>query len=66
MVDNDSKLDPETQATIAWTICGVNAFCMLCSGLTLDFMALVSYLRAHIRWQILVGKLAQLSHFIRI
>merc|ERR1712021_215661 len=60
MAEDNSKLDPETQSTIAWTICCINAFCMMCSGLSIDIMALVKYLRAHVRWQILVGLVCQL------
>jgi predicted Na+-dependent transporter len=60
MAEDNSKLDPEIQSTIAWTICCINAFCMMCSGLSIDIMALVKYLRAHLRWQILVGLVCQL------
>ena len=46
------------KAKVAWTICGINAFVMMCSGLVIDIGDLYrNYLRSHIRWPVIVGKL---------
>ena len=53
------------KATVAWIICGINAFVMMCSGLVIDIGDLYkNYLRSHIRWPVIVGKLFPCMGFL--
>jgi len=54
-------LEDNTQSIIAWSICSINAFVMMCSGLVIDIGDLYkNYLRSHIRWPVVVGLFCQM------